>query len=105
VIALLGNTCRVPVLCTVPIPWSIEISVASETTQRSVADCPRSIELGSAENCVTTGSLAAGGGVGFTAAGGGGGGAGGTLFLQLPATISRENPIRIALIFGLRDIN
>jgi hypothetical protein len=62
---------------------SIEISVASLTDQRSVADCPRSMELGSAVNCVIVGALGGGGGGGGSGfATGAGGGGGGGFFLQ-----------------------
>ena len=50
VVELLGKTVRLPVACTGPTAGSIEISVALETDHRSVADWPRSIELGSPVN-------------------------------------------------------
>jgi hypothetical protein len=49
VVVSLGYTCRLPRASTVPMP-EIEISVASLTVHRSVADWPRSMVLGSAEN-------------------------------------------------------
>src|ERR1700722_13188270 len=56
VVVLLGNTVRLPLVCTVPNAGSIDTVVAPVTDQRSVADCPRSIEDGSAVNCAMTGA-------------------------------------------------
>ena len=73
---LLGNTWRLPLLCTGPSPGSIVTEVASLTDQRRLADCPRSIELGSAVNCAITGAFVGAGGGGVVSTGGGGGGGG-----------------------------
>src|SRR5262249_37390846 len=72
--------------------------VASLTDQRRVADCPRSIELGSAGNCAITGAFAGvGGGGGTTGGGAGGGGAAapGALFFHPPAHPHRQKPLKI----------
>src|SRR5690242_11131027 len=61
-VVLLGNTCRVPLPCTAPIPGSMLTDVASFTDQRSVAACPRSIDDGSAVNCAIEGLGGGGGG-------------------------------------------
>src|SRR5258708_39126981 len=76
-VVLLGNTWRLPLLCTGPSPGSIVTEVASLTDQRRVADCPRSIELGSAVNCPITGAFEGGGGGCRVTTGGGAGGRGG----------------------------
>jgi hypothetical protein len=75
----LGNTWRWPLAETVPIPWSIETSVAFCTFQRSVADWPRWMEEGSTENEIEG---FGGGGAGCSGGGGGGGGGTGALFLH-----------------------
>lgn len=73
VVVALGNTWRLPFDCTVPNPGSIVTVVASETDHRKVADCPRSIDDGSAVNCAITGGRApSGGAVGAEDTGGGG---------------------------------
>jgi hypothetical protein len=77
----------------------MEMSVAFDTDQRNVDDCPRSMELGSAENCEIIGAL---GGAGFSAGGGGGGGGGGgAFFLQPAANIASMIPIQMTPIFRL----
>jgi hypothetical protein len=58
------------------------------TSQRSVEDCPRWIDVGSAENCVMVGAAGGGGGPGATGAGGGGGGGGAGAFFLQPAAKS-----------------
>jgi hypothetical protein len=75
-------------------PWLIEALVAPVVDHFRVADLPRSMELGSADN-VTVG-LAAGGGVSFT--GGGGGGGGGGSFLQPAAKIAKHTLRMISAI-------
>src|SRR5688500_5701252 len=76
VVELAGDTLRLPALITVPTPLSIEMLVAwPATSQRSVADCPRWMVVGSNTNCATVGAAGAGAGLGVsTVAGGGGGG-------------------------------
>jgi hypothetical protein len=72
--------------------------VASVTDQRSVALCPRSIELGSAVNCVIVGALG-GGGAGCSTFGGGGGGGGGAFFLQPATNIAKSTSKQTTLRF------
>jgi hypothetical protein len=73
-------TRRFPLAGTVPIPLSIEISVPLLTDQRKIADCPLSIEEGSALNSITVGFAGgAGAGGGAVGAGAGGGCTGGFL--------------------------
>ena len=101
---MLGNTWRLPLVCTGPSPGSIVTDVASLTDQRRVADCPRSIELGSAVNCAMTGAFAgAGGGVVTTGGGAGGGGAAatGAFFLHPAANITSKTLIKIVALFRL----
>src|SRR5271157_250867 len=69
VVALSGNTRWLPPLETAPMPWLISMSEASLTLQRRVADCPRSMVLGSAMNSKIAGAF----GGGATSAFGGGG--------------------------------
>src|SRR5882762_4117753 len=77
--------------------------VASVTDHRRVADCPRSIELGSAVNWAMTGALAVGGAVSRTAGGGGGGGAAatGAFFLHPAANITSKTLNKIVALFRL----
>src|SRR5438874_2680478 len=77
--------------------------VASVTDQRSVADCPRSIELGSAVNCAMTGAFGGGGASLVTGGGGAGGGAAamGAFFLHPAANISSKILIKIVALFRL----
>jgi hypothetical protein len=76
------------------------MSVASLTSQRNVADWPRSMALGSAEKEIP-GALG-GGGTSFTSGlGGGGGGGGGAFFLQPAATRNRETASIATLMFRL----
>src|SRR6516225_4371933 len=75
VVVLPGETVRLPLLCTAPMPWSMVISVAFWVAQFNVADCPRSIVRGSPVKLVITG-FAGGGGGNSCLGGGGGGGAG-----------------------------
>jgi hypothetical protein len=84
---------------TVPIAGEIDTSVASLTVQFRVAELPRSMALGSAENCIA--GLAAGGGATTAGGGGGGGGGGGTFFLQPAAMRNMENANSNRLIFRL----
>src|SRR5574340_1722247 len=56
--------------------------VASVTDHRNVADCPRSIDVGSAVKDRIDGAAGGGGGGGASTLGGGGGGGGGVFFLQ-----------------------
>jgi hypothetical protein len=80
------------------------MSVASLVDQRSVEDCPRSIERGSAVKLAIDGLAGGGGGA---AGGGAGGGAGaGAFFLQPAEKIkrmlaSKTNPILAASIARL----
>jgi hypothetical protein len=77
------------------------MSVASLTSQRKVADCPRSMVLGSAVNAEILGALG-GGGISFTSGlGGGGGGGGGAFFLQPSAIKNRETASNATLMFRL----
>jgi hypothetical protein len=80
VVVLVGKTCREPRLCTAPIPWSIDISVALLMDQLNVDDWPLSMLDGSAVKLLIAG-LAMVGAVGVGATGAGGGGGGG-FFLQ-----------------------
>lgn len=81
-----GNTSREPLVGTVPIPWFNVAPVAFFDDHFSVADPPRSIELGSADS-VTSGC---GGGAGSAGFGGGGGGGGGGGFLQPALNATRK---------------
>jgi hypothetical protein len=75
------------------------------TSQRSVEDWPRWMEVGSALNCATvgaTGFTGAGAGAG---AGGGGGGGGGAFFLQPAANIANESAIQRTVNFRLLNMN
>jgi hypothetical protein len=85
----------------------MDTSVASLTDQRRVADCPRSIELGSAVNCPIVGGFGAGGGGGASAFGGGGGGGGGGAFFRQPAINTAKNnaSVQTSLICLLLNIN
>src|SRR5258707_1044761 len=104
-VVLLGNTWRLPLLCTGPSPGSIVTEVASLTDQRRVADCPRSIELGSAGNCAITGTFDGGGGGGVVIIAGGAGGVGGfsaiVFFLHPAASITSKTLIKIVALFRL----
>ena len=101
-VVLLGKTWRLPVLWTVPSPGSIVTDVASLTDQRNVAACPRSIELGSAENWATVGALGGGAtGVSFGGGGGGGGAAATGFFLHPAANIIKKTLSRRVAIFRL----
>jgi hypothetical protein len=82
-------------------PWLIEMSVASLTLQRSVADCPRWMVDGSATNCAIEGLAGGGGGGVGSSLGGGGGGGVATFFLHPVAPMNSVNPNRIRLIFRL----
>src|SRR5260221_8800730 len=87
-VVLLGNTWRLPLLCTGPSPGSIVTEVASLTDQRRVADCPRSIELRSAGDCAITGAFRGAGGGGlviFSRGARGGGPFSPTVFFFTPA--------------------
>src|ERR1022692_3798162 len=110
VVESLGNTRRLPAFCTEPTVWSIDTPVTSpEISQRSVEDCPRWIEVGSAVNWATTGALpvrAGGSGVrSTTGAGGGGGGGGGAFFLQPAANIASTSAIEMTVIFRCLNMN
>ena len=102
---LLGKTWRLPLLCTGPSPGSIVTEVASVTDQRRVADCPRSIELGSAVNCAITGAFEGAGASGVVTIGGGAGGGGaaakGAFFLHPAANITSKTLIKIVALFRL----
>jgi hypothetical protein len=75
----------------------MEMSVASDTDQRSVADWPRSIVPGSAVNCLAG---FGGGGAGASFGGGGGGGGGGSTFFLHPAANNiKETDSNTALTF------
>jgi hypothetical protein len=85
-------------------PGVTEMSVASLTSQRNVADCPRSMVLGSAEKEMA--GAFGGGGTSFTSGfGGGGGGGGGAFFLQPAATINRDTASSATLMFRLLILN
>jgi hypothetical protein len=75
------------------------------TSQRSVADCPRWIEVGSALNCATVGAAGLGGSTLAAGAGGGGGGGGGAFFLQPAANIAIDSAIQRTVNFRLYDMN
>ena len=77
-----GNTWRLPLALTVPIPGEmVTLLVSPVTLHRRVALCPRSMVDGSASNEAITGAAGLGA---STFAGGGGGGVvgGGTFFLH-----------------------
>lgn len=81
--------------------------VASLTDQRSVEDCPRSMESGSAVNCAITGALDSEGAVGAGAVdvGGAGGGVIGAFFLHPAASITKHRPVKIvALLLILNSV-
>lgn len=106
VVESLGDTLRLPVFCTLPIPELMETLVALPLTcHRSVADWPRWMVVGSAENCATVGALGGGGGVTVGWAGGGGGGGGGAFFLHPAANIARETARQMAETFDLLNMN
>ena len=73
------------------------------TSHRSVADCPRWMEVGSALNCETVGATGFGGSGAATEAGGGGGG--GAFFLQPAANIAKDNAIQRTVNFRLHNMN
>jgi hypothetical protein len=104
VVVLVGNTWRVPLAETVPIPGAIDTSVASLTSHFRVADWPRSIELGSAEKLMLGAFGGAGGGV-TTGFGGGGGGGGGAFFLHPAAIKNNDTATSTILIFLLLILN
>jgi hypothetical protein len=91
VVELTGDTCWLPLACTAPTPWSIDMFVAAATVHRSVADWPRWMVVGSAVKLSMRGGWAfgAGGGGGASTTGGGGGGAAATFFLH-PAAASKS---------------
>jgi hypothetical protein len=81
--------------------------VCPATSHRKVEDCPRWIEVGSAENCVIRGAAGAGG-VGVTAVGaggGGGGGGGGTFFLPPAANSVSITAIQMSVNFRVLNMN
>src|SRR5690348_3229152 len=82
----------------------VMLVVCPFTCHRSVDDCPRWIEPGSALNCSMAGAAGAGAG-GGGATGGGGGGGGGTFFLQLAANTARVTASAMALNFRVLNIN
>ena len=104
---MLGNTWRLPLVCTGPSPGSIVTEVASLTDQRRVADCPRSIELGSAVNCAITGAFdgVGGGGVVTTGGGAAGGGAAATGAFFLHPTANTTSKTLIKIVARLRLLN
>jgi hypothetical protein len=77
--------------------------VSPETAHRRVEDCPRWMEVGSAENCEIDGAT------GFTIGGGGGGGGGaggaGAFFLHPAANSASRMANHIKLIFRLLNMN
>src|SRR5690606_28326131 len=85
-VVAVGNTSREPVVGTVPIPWLSEALAALDEVHLSVADLPRSIEVGSAVR-VTVGR---GLGCSRTGGGGGGGGSGAGVFFLQPAAKSAK---------------
>src|SRR5262245_1664127 len=106
VVEFSGDTLRLPALCTGPTDWSIETLVALLTSQRNVEDCPRWIEVGSAENCEIVGGAGAGAGFGASVgAGAGGGGGGGAFFLHPAANIASDRAIPMTVIFRLSNMN
>jgi hypothetical protein len=106
VVESVGKTRRFPEFCTVPMALSIDTLVTLPlTSQRSVADCPRWMEVGSTLNCEMVGAAGFGGaGVG-AGAGGGGGGGGGAFFLQPAANIASDRAIQRTVNFRLYDMN
>ena len=100
----MGDTWREPLVETLPIPGLIEASVASLDRQFSVADWPRSIELGSAVS-ETVGVFGAGGGGAGAGAGGGGGGGGGAFFLHPAENSTRQRPSKTRINSRLRRIS
>ncbi len=108
VVVLLGNTWRVPLFGTVPSPGSIDTDVASLTDQRKVADCPRSIEVGSAENETTTAALEVSVVVVVVVVDGAGGGgvvAMGVFFLHPAAKVINNTLINIVARFCILNLN
>src|ERR1700722_16413806 len=77
------------------------------TCQRSVEDWPRWMDVGSAENCATTGAGGAAGGGVTTGAGAGaaGGGGGGAFFLQPAAKRASVAASVMAAILRLLNMN
>ena len=75
------------------------------TSQRSVADWPRWMEVGSALNCATAGATGLGGATSAAGAGGGGGGGGGAFFLQPAANIANDSAIQRTVNFRLLNMN
>ncbi len=72
--------------------------------QRSVAACPFSIRVGSAEKLLIAGFVTVGAGAGRSIGGGGGGGAGGgTFFLHPAADISNINVNKTLLTLASCD--
>lgn len=106
-----GNTRRLPTFCTEPIVWSIDTPVTSPvTSHRSVEDCPRVTEVGSAVNWATTGALdvvvvVVVVGRSVVGPGGGGGGGGGAFFLQPAANIASASAIEMTVIFRWSNMN
>jgi hypothetical protein len=94
---LLGKTWRLPEAFTVPIPGLMLMLVVSpDTDQRNVADCPRSIVLGSTSKL----EMAGFGGGGAGAFGSGAfGGAGGGGFLQPCAANNSVTASKVAATF------
>jgi len=105
VVLSLGNTWRWPRLCTAPIPWSMDISVALLIDQLSVDDCPFSTVDGSAVKLliVARATLGVVVGAGVVVAGGGGGG-GGTFFLQPAANANSINSRNMAPTLEVYDL-
>src|SRR4051794_10043755 len=82
-------------------PWSIEISVAFETLQRSVDGLPCVTVLGSAVNRSMTGLDGASGTLSVTVLGAGGGGGGGGFLQPVPIRVARVIPISINFTLAL----
>jgi hypothetical protein len=102
----LGLTRRLPVACTTPMPLSMETLVTVPlTSQRSVEDCPRSMLVGSAVNCVTVGAAGGGGGGGGGGVATGAGAGGATFFLQPPAKTTSDNASPITVNFRLLNMD
>jgi hypothetical protein len=79
----------------------MDISVALLMDQRNVADCPTSMEDGSAVKLLI---IAFGGGGGCSTLGGGGGGGGGAFFLHPAAKNNSDSARSTALILAICNL-
>jgi hypothetical protein len=116
VVERLGKTRRLPVFCTVPMVWSmLTLETSPVTCQRKVDDWPIRIDVGSAENCATTGAAVAAPvppvppvgvvpeGV-VLATGGGGGGTGACFFPHPTAKLVSKTARQMAGILNLSNM-